>query len=78
MWFMMIVQLTKTVMAWMKMWYALNKGLSCNHLSHEVTTIKYYFEEASKDGTYTWTTDVSESVAQEIKTAYANSMKKME
>ncbi|MBQ7387104.1 MAG: hypothetical protein IJW03_02945 [Clostridia bacterium] len=54
------------------MWYALYSY----HLGDEVDTIKYYFENSSLDGTYTWTTDVSASVAQEIKDAYANSMKK--
>ena len=55
-----------------EMWYALNSY----HLGDEVNTIKYYFEDSSLDGTYTWTTDVSTSIAQEIKDAYANSMKK--
>lgn len=57
-------------------WYVLDNTTVCRHLSHEEHTIKYYFEESSEDGTYTWTTDVSETVAEEIKTAYANSMKK--
>ena len=57
-------------------WYVLDVPPFCYHLGDEVDTIKYYFEETSSDGTYTWTTDVTESVAQEIKTAYANSMKK--
>ena len=57
-------------------WYTLNTDSSCFHLSHADNTIKYYFEDKSEDGTYMWTTDVSETVANEIKTAYANSMKK--
>ena len=57
-------------------WYALDVPPFCYHLGDEVNTIKYYFKESSSDGTYTWTTDISESVAQEIKNAYANSMKK--
>lgn len=57
-------------------WYVLQTSDICAHISDEVKTIKYYFEPLSRDGTYTWTTDVSESVAQEIKDAYANSMKK--
>ena len=59
-----------------EIWYILNGSAFCKHLSHTEYTIKYYFEETSKDGTYTWTTDVSQSVANEIKSAYANSMKK--
>lgn len=59
-------------------WY--NKGtnqfISCPHISHEKTVVTYYFAETSKDGTYSWTTDVSETVANDIKNTYANSMKK--
>lgn len=57
-------------------WYILQTSSACTHISDEVKTIKYYFEPLSRDGTYTWTTDASESIAQEIKDAYANSMKK--
>lgn len=57
-------------------WYVLNRNTSCNHYSHEESTIKYYFAESSEDNTYTWTTDLSESEANEVKNAYANSMKK--
>ena len=57
-------------------WYILNLASSCSHLSDEDLTIKYYFKESFSDEEYTWTTDVSESVAEEIKNAYANSMKK--
>ncbi len=39
-------------------------------------TIKYYFSNVSQDDTYTWTTDILSTDAQEIKDAYANSMKK--
>ncbi len=59
-----------------EMWYTLTKGNLCRHYSHESKTIKYYFSETSKDGTYSWTTDVSENVANEIKSTYAESMKK--
>lgn len=59
-----------------EMWYVLESDPGQIHISHEVDTIKYYFEEAFRDGSYTWTTDVSEEVAQDIKDAYANSMKK--
>ena len=58
-----------------EMWYALIKGSYCYHLSTEETTIKYYFAPIAANG-YTWTTDVSSDVAEEIKDAYANSMKK--
>ena len=64
-------------------WYILNyynkntgQFVSCPHISHNQITIKYFFAESSEDGTYLWTTDVSESVANDIKLAYANSMKK--
>lgn len=60
-----------------EMWYILvDKDSFCYHYFEDNNTIKYYFEETSTDGTYTWTTDVSEAVADEIKNAYANSMKK--
>lgn len=59
-----------------EMWYALVKDAECRHISHEVDTIKYYFADYLDGSTYTWTTDVSSSVAKQIKQAYANSMKK--
>lgn len=69
-----------------EMWYALNYSIGgdstqshdvlCYHLPDNVTTLRYYFEDISKDGTYTWETDVSAEVANQIKTAYADSMKK--
>ncbi len=62
------------------------------HLDHDVQTIKYYFEPTSFLSSYTWTTDIykeyiktmpheealakSETMALEIKEAYADSMKK--
>lgn len=57
-------------------WYVLNANSECYHISHETDTIKYYFAYSVEVSTYTWTTDVSTSVAQEIKNAYAESMKK--
>ena len=57
-------------------WYILEDDSMCYHISHEVDTIKYYFADSVEGSTYTWTTDVPESVAQEIKNAYAESMKK--
>ncbi len=60
-------------------WYILNNYYESTHISQEVSTIKYYFEETYTEGgvTYTWTpNNLSQSVANEIKTAYANSMKK--
>lgn len=45
------------------------------HLDNDITTIKYYFEESDLDGTgYRWETDVSESLAEEIKQSYINSV----
>ena len=49
------------------------------HLDEEVHTVKYYFEDSFTDKTgvtYSWTTDLSLELIQEIKEAYANSMKK--
>ena len=57
-------------------WYILNNLTSCTHYDHNNTTIKYYFEDCSDTGDYYWTSDVSAQVANEIKNAYANSMKK--
>lgn len=57
-------------------WYVLKNGSLYKHLSHEETTVRYYFANYSKDGTYTWTTDVSQTVANDIKEAYARSMEK--
>ena len=56
-------------------WYMLNTDESCYHYSHNAITIKYYFATEDENG-YTWTTDVSSVIANEIKTAFANSMKK--
>lgn len=34
------------------------------HISDEITTIRYYFEENARNGSgYTWTTDISEELA---------------
>ena len=60
-----------------EMWYALYNSTMSYHLSHEVDTIKYYFNEFAKDdNTYTWTTDCSLDEVKAIKEAYVNSMKK--
>ena len=59
-----------------EMWYSLDGTNLCTHISHNVSTIKYYFEEFSEDNSYSWNTDVSDSMAEEIKTAYADSMEK--
>ena len=56
-----------------EMWYGLEFENVCRHISHNETTIKYYFSDLSYDGTYSWPAD---NVGQEIKDAYANSMKK--
>ena len=58
------------------MWYALDRYSECYHISHDEFTIKYYFADADEGSTYTWNTDVSTIVAQEIKYRYAKSMKK--
>ncbi len=60
-----------------ELWYALGESGIYGHLSHEETTIKYYFSNLSQDGFYTWTSNgVSADLAQEIKNAYADSMRK--
>ena len=55
-------------------WYCLTSNTFLKHIPDEINTIKYYFADSS--GNYTWTTDVSEEVAKEIKNAFVNSMKK--
>lgn len=57
-------------------WYFIAGNSSYSHLSHQEISIRYYFEDTSEDGSYTWTDTISETEANEIKTAYANSMKK--
>ena len=68
-----------------KAWYVLysrretNENSKCYHISHETQTIKYYFADESSSG-YRWDgddyDDISEELAEEIKTCYANSMEK--
>ena len=65
-------------------WYYLNESYYSRgpsflyyHLPTDKTTITYYFSECAKDDvSYTWTTDVTVEIANEIKTAFANSMEK--
>lgn len=59
-------------------WYDEEGGyLMQSHLSHTIQTIKYYFSEESNDGLeYTWTSDINLALAEYIKGAYVNSMKK--
>ena len=60
-----------------ELWYWLIDGYCEYHISNEVQTIKYYFaDDAKGSDTYTWTTDLAATEANEIKEAYANSMKK--
>ena len=63
-----------------EVWYILETPTLQWHLSHEEDTIKFYFEEISHDGNYSWTTVtlpyISEETAEEIKAAYAESMMK--
>lgn len=67
-----------------RVWYYLNewncsKGptYDYHHLSQETLTLKYFFSEyAYLNSSYTWTTDVDLATANEIKTAYVDSMKK--
>ena len=59
-------------------WYWLIWNNSEYHISHEVDTITYYFSDSARGilDTYTWTTDITEAEANDIKEAYAESMKK--
>lgn len=68
-----------------KLWYYLNEedlkdtnGIhKYYHLPQDVTTIKYYFSEVGEKGRdITWNSEVSATMAEEVKTAYVNSMKK--
>lgn len=64
-----------------EMWYYLNKqysGKTYNvHLPQTTTVIKYYFAATARDDTtYTWTTDVTNDIANEIRSAIVNSMGK--
>lgn len=62
-------------------WYTITATTINYHISHEVDTIKYYFEVNpesegdTEEEKFDWT-DLSEEFAQEIKTAVVNSMKK--
>jgi len=57
--------------------YSKYNYLNYYHISHNKTTLKYYFSPTSRDdSTYTWTTKLSASEAQEIQNAFADSMKK--
>ncbi|MBE6131734.1 MAG: hypothetical protein E7183_08420 [Erysipelotrichaceae bacterium] len=47
------------------------------HIGQDISTIKYFFEDAALNGSgYTWTTDIDEELANEIKAAYVESMMK--
>ncbi len=59
-----------------EMWYVLDKESEVYHYNDELSTLKYYFESEGLSINYTWTSDVSELIANEIKNTYANSMKK--
>lgn len=62
-------------------WYFLSKIYNGNdtyiHIPHYINTIKYFFaDSAYNDPNYRWNTDVTNDVANEIRTAFANSMVK--
>lgn len=60
-----------------EVWYILEQSSQVSHISHEVHTIKYYFEEYCPGTNITWVPEGKSSlVGEEIKNAYANSMKK--
>ncbi len=55
--------------------YSLGSTYRYYHLDDETITIKYFFEEMDSEETgYTWTTDVNNELAEEIKNAYINSV----
>ena len=60
-----------------KMWYVLNDGISCIHLSDDEYTIKYYFEEIPPESSIL-SNNVTYELIETIKTSFATSMKKME
>ena len=56
-------------------WYVIDHPTDgCYHISHEVQTIKYYFADNPESG-YGWD-DVPDGAGDEIKSSYAESMKK--
>ena len=56
-------------------WYVIvYPGIKCYHISHKVQTIKYYFADNPESG-YGWD-DVPDGAGDEIKSSYAESMKK--
>ena len=65
-------------------WYMLYRtysegSIEHRHISEETSTIRYWFEEsAPNNSSYTWTseTDITEEIAQDIKTSYINSVMK--
>ena len=64
-----------------EMWYNLeapnsNTPYLCQHLDHQITTLKYIFSEYGEDGITTWDTGSDENMALTIKTIVAEGMEK--
>lgn len=59
-----------------EMWYALESNSVAFHISHEATSIRYYFADSHAEGLCTWDEFCSESEAEDIKAAFARSMEK--
>ena len=64
-----------------EMWYNLeapnsNTPYLCQHLDHQITTLKYIFSEYGEDGITTWDTGSDENMGLTIKTIVAESIKK--
>ncbi len=57
-------------------WYILDDGMFCSHIGNEAMTIEYYFEETAENGTSWSEFGLTSSEINELKNAYANSMKK--
>ena len=61
---------------WYKIYELSGGGKSYSHLSNNVQTVKYWIENVNPDSAYTWTSDISEDIANEIKSAYIESIMK--
>ena len=59
-----------------EMWYILENDEGCRHISHQETTIKYFFEDDPIKGGCWTVGGISASEAELIKAAIAESMEK--
>lgn len=61
---------------WYKIYNESNGERSYSHLSDNVQTVKYWIGNVNPDSGYTWTSDISEDIANEIKSANIESIMK--